>query len=149
MRMIYSEGYSTNERLCARSVIYSNILNSFEALLDTMEREGVEFLNDSALVTRIPFSYCGLVLPLIMMTLRNPLQGYQQALLKERIYPHSKAYGDRMSERRGRGSGFVIPLFQMCLLTSRFSTTFSLKVLASLVEALEIHCPIWPSLCLG
>jgi guanine nucleotide-binding protein subunit alpha len=50
MRIIYSGGFSEDERLQTRAVIYDNIIGAFKALLEIMSAENTGFGTSSAKV---------------------------------------------------------------------------------------------------
>lgn len=45
MKLIYSQGFSNNEKLEWKPVIFSNIVQSFQVITDAMQEMGIEFEN--------------------------------------------------------------------------------------------------------
>lgn len=45
MKLIYSQGFSKNEKLEWKTVVFSNIIQSFKVIFEAMEEMGIDFEN--------------------------------------------------------------------------------------------------------
>lgn len=53
MKLIYSQGFSKNEKLEWKPVIFSNIIQSFKVIFEAMEELGIDFENPENEVSQI------------------------------------------------------------------------------------------------
>lgn len=54
MKLIYAQGFSKNERLEGKPVVFNNVVQSMRTIFDVMTDQGIEFENKDNEVRNVP-----------------------------------------------------------------------------------------------
>lgn len=68
MKLIYAQGFSKNEKLEWKPVVFNNVVQSMRLIFDVMSDQGIDFENKDNEVRTIPTTSFDSIIP-------NPIQG--------------------------------------------------------------------------